>query len=276
MSVEKLIIAVPVRLNSSRLPRKALIDIGGKPMLKRVLDRCKLVKESSAVVLCTDSLEIKNLAEDWGVKVLMTDTKCTSGTDRIASVIEDLISIAWGDNFKKLDKVDHYILQKTVILNVQADQPFVSSELISDIYKGFENYNLKHDILTPIYLLSDKDIHDPNIVKVVVASNGDALYFSRSAIPHVRGRSPSIWSKYSQYYGHIGIYGFRATVLAEWSQIPSSLLEDLEKLEQLRFLEGGFRIKTLLTNEEVSSIDTLDDLNELTAKISRSNGSKII
>ena len=100
MSVDKLIIAVPARLNSLRLPGKVLIDIAGKPMLKRVLDRCKLVKESSAVVLCTDSKEIKNLADHWGVKVLMTSEKCTSGTDRISSVINELISIAWGVKYK--------------------------------------------------------------------------------------------------------------------------------------------------------------------------------
>ena len=275
MSVEKLVIAVPARLDSLRLPRKVLIDVAGKPMLKRVLDRCKLVKESSAVVLCTDSIEIKNLAEGWGVKVLMTSEKCTSGTHRISSVINDLISIAWGVKYKKREIIENDVLQKTVVLNVQADQPFVSPELISNIYKGFKNHNLKHDILTPIYLLRDKDIQDPNLVKVVVASNGDALYFSRSAIPYIRGKSLSEWGTYSEYYGHIGIYGFRANVLAQWSGIPSSRLEELERLEQLRFLEGGFGIKTLLANEEVSSIDTYDDLKEVIAKISLRDGRKI-
>ena len=275
MSVEKLVIAVPARLDSLRLPRKVLIDVAGKPMLKRVLDQCKLVKESSAVVLCTDSKEIKNIADDWGVKVLMTSEKCTSGTDRISSVINELISIAWGVKYKKKDIIDHDILQKTVVLNVQADQPFISPGLINDIYNEFKNSNLKHDILTPVYLLRDKDIHDPNLVKVVLASNGDALYFSRSAIPHIRGEPPSSWSRYSKYYGHIGIYGFRANVLAHWSEIPSSRLEEFERLEQLRFLEGGFGIKTLLANEEVSSIDTYDDLKEVIAKISLRDARKI-
>ena len=274
MTVDKLIIAVPARLDSSRLPRKVLIDIAGKPMLRRVLDRCNLVKDSSAVVLCTDSKEIKNLATDWGFKVLMTSQKCTSGTDRISSVINDLLSIAWGGKYRKRDVIDQNVLQKTVILNVQADQPFVSPELIAKIYNGFKNYDLKHDILTPIYLLRDKDIQDPNLVKVVVASNGDALYFSRSAIPYIRGKPPSEWSRYSKYYGHIGIYGFRANVLAHWSEIPSSRLEELESLEQLRFLEGGFGIKTLLANKEVSSVDTYDDLKALISKMSRNSGRK--
>ena len=275
MSVEKFIIAVPARLDSLRLPRKVLIDIAGEPMLKRVLDRCKLVKHSSAVVLCTDSKEIKDLAEDWGVKVLMTSKKCNSGTDRISSVIHDLLSIAWGIKYNKNDIIDQELLLKTVVLNVQADQPFVSPELISDIYKGFKNNNLKHDILTPIYLLRDKDIQDPNLVKVVVASNGDALYFSRSAVPYIRGKPPSEWIRYSKYYGHIGIYGFRASFLAHLSKIPLSRLEELESLEQLRFLEGGFGIKTVVANEEVSSIDTYDDLKDLISKMSHSNGSKI-
>ena len=276
MCVDKLIIAVPARLDSLRLPRKVLIDIDGEPMLKRVLDRCKHVKESSAVVLCTDSKEIKNLAESWGVKVLMTSVDCTSGTHRISSVINDLISIAWGINYKQKDIIDDHFLQKTVILNVQADQPFISPALISEIYKGFRNNNLKQDILTPIYLLRDKDIHDPNLVKVVVASNGDALYFSRSAIPYIRGKPHSEWSRYSKYYGHIGIYGYRANVLARWGDIPYSRLEELESLEQLKFLESGFGIKTLLANEEVSSIDTYDDLKEVISKMSHSNESKTI
>ena len=276
MSEDKLIIAVPARLDSSRLPRKVLIDIAGEPMLKRVLDRCKLVKESSAVVLCTDSKEIKNIAEGWGFKVLMTSKNCTSGTDRISSAINDLISIAWGFKYKERDIIENNFLQKTVILNVQADQPFVSPELISDIYKGFENNNLKHDILTPIYLLRDKDIHDPNLVKVVADSNGYALYFSRSAIPYIRGKHPSEWSRYSKYYGHIGIYGYRANVLAHLSDIPSSRLEKLESLEQLKFLENGFGIKTLIAKEEVSSIDTYDDYKKVISKISHCNGSKMI
>ena len=274
MSVDKFIIAVPARLDSLRLPRKVLIDIGGEPMLKRVLDRCKLVKDSSAVVLCTDSKEIKNHAEDWGVKVLMTSKKCTSGTDRISSVIYDLLSVAWGVKYNKNNIIDQQILQKTAIVNVQADQPFVSPELISDMFKRFKDENLKHDILTPIYLLRDKDIQDPNLVKVVVASNGDALYFSRSAIPYLRGKPPSEWIRYSKYYGHIGIYGFRASVLAGWSKIPPSRLEKLESLEQLRFLEGGIGIKTVLVNEEISSIDTYDDLKEVISQMSHSKGSK--
>jgi len=276
MSVDKLIIAVPARLDSLRLPGKVLLDIAGEPMLKRVLDRCKLVKEASAVVLCTDSNEIKDLADHWGVKVLMTSKNCTSGTHRISTVVNDLLSIAWGIEFKKSDRIDHHVLRKTVILNVQADQPLISPALISDIYKGFKNNNTKHDILTPIYIIRDKNIHDTNLIKVVVDSNGDALYFSRSAIPHIRGEHPSLWSTHSNYYGHIGIYGFRANVLADWSKIPFSRLEELESLEQLRFLESGIGIKTLLANEEVSSIDTYDDLKEVISKMSNSNGSNII
>ena len=111
MSVDKLIIAVPARLGSFRLPRKVLIDIAGEPMLKRVLDRCKLVKESSAVVLCTDSKEIKNLAEGWGVKVLMTTKECNSGTDRISSVLNDLISIAWGVKYEESDIIENNCLR---------------------------------------------------------------------------------------------------------------------------------------------------------------------
>ncbi len=265
MTVEKLIIAVPARLESSRFPRKVLSDIAGKPMLKRVIDQCKQVKESSYVVLCTDSEEISNLADSWGVRVLITSKSFSSGSERISSLVNELLSIAWG--LEKEIKPTQKILDKTVIINVQADQPFVSPKLIEDIYNEFNNNKLRHEILTPIYLLKEKNIHDPNIVKVVTSSNGNALYFSRSAIPHVRGENPAEWHKFSNYYGHIGIYGFRANILANWENMPISQLERMERLEQLRLLESGLTIKTLLFAGDVCSIDTYEDLENINYKI---------
>jgi len=269
MRVEKLIIAIPARLNSLRLPRKVLLDIDGTPMLKRVIDQCKQVKESSDVVVCTDSLEIKTLAETWGVEALITSEACSTGTDRIASVVNTLLSRAWGSRYEQQQLIDQETLKKTVIINVQADQPFVSPFLISDIYNGFNKYNLTSDILTPVYPLKTQDIHNPNLVKVVIAANGDALYFSRSAIPHVRGEEPATWQKFTKYYGHIGIYGFRASFLSTISQIPFSNLSKIEKLEQLRFLDSGIVIKTLQTPHEVESIDTCEDLREVISKMQK-------
>ena len=265
MTVEKLIIAVPARLESSRFPRKVLSDIAGKPMLERVIYQCKQVKESSSVVLCTDSEEISNLANSWGVEVLITSKSFSSGSERISSLVNELLSIAWG--LEKEIKPTQNILDKTVIINVQADQPFVSPQLIKDIYNEFNNNKLRHEILTPIYLLKEKNIHDPNIVKVVTSSNGNALYFSRSAIPHVRGENPAEWHKFSNYYGHIGIYGFRANILANWGNMPISQLERMERLEQLRLLESGLTIKTLLFAGDVCSIDTYEDLENVNYKI---------
>ena len=266
MSTNKLIIAVPARLESSRLPRKALIDIAGKPMIERVLNQCKLVKESSNVVLCTDSEEISNLAESWDVEVLVTSKPCSSGSERISFLVNELISLAWG--LEKGTRPNRDILNRTVIINVQGDQPFVSPKLIKQIYDEFNSNNLRDEVITPIYLLKDKDIHDPSIVKVVIDSDGNALYFSRSAIPHIRGEDPAKWKKLFNYYGHIGIYGFRANILADWSNLPISNLEKMERLEQLRLLESGLKIKTTLFSGDVCSIDTYEDLKNVRSRIS--------
>ncbi|KGF71777.1 3-deoxy-manno-octulosonate cytidylyltransferase [Neosynechococcus sphagnicola sy1] len=235
-------IAIPVRLESSRLPRKALCDIGGMPMIHHVLERSSRAKRIDRVVLCTDSIELQYLAKEWGFPVLMTSSSCSSGTDRIASVI---------DSF-----------DEDLIINVQGDQPFIDPEVIDQMIEVFELQVSSAEVLTPIYRLSSDKIHNPNVVKTLVSSGDIALYFSRSAVPHVRDVVPDLWGEHAPYWGHIGIYGFHRDVLVRWPQLPESSLEKLEKLEQLRLIESGINVGVFKWCEPGISVDTPEDLAE--------------
>ena len=265
LSKKKIIIAIPARLESSRLPNKVLKDINGKPMLKRVLDRCRDSKVESQIIVCTDSEEIKKSVIEWGYKVKLTSKNCNSGSQRIASVINELVLQSWGHNQERIEEgLLSEILENTLVINVQGDQPFIDPNVISKMHQNFLK-NPKFEIATPIYKLSKEDIHNPNVVKTLVAQDGKALYFSRSAIPHIRGVDPSCWHKYYSYWGHIGIYGYKASILSRWNSIPSSKLELLESLEQLRLIDSGFTIDTFKTESYSISVDTEEQLKEACA-----------
>jgi 3-deoxy-manno-octulosonate cytidylyltransferase (CMP-KDO synthetase) len=129
----------------------------------------------------------------------------------------------------------------------------------------FERRGPATEVLTPIYRMAADKVHNPNVVKTLVAADGRALYFSRSAIPHVRGVDPEIWHAHAPYWGHVGIYGYRADVLARWNELPHSPLEEIEKLEQLRLLEAGIGIGTFAVEGESLSVDTPEQLEEARA-----------
>ena len=259
---KKVIIAVPARLRSKRLPNKILEEICGKPMIKWVLDNCNLCNIESEIIVFTDSLEIKNKVEDWGFKVQITSTKCTSGSQRIASVIDEVVTNLWDSevNKSKLFSLNDF-LENTLVINVQGDQPFIDPNIIEKIANNFFQ-NKNFDVVTPIYKLKKENIHNPNVVKVLVSRKKEALYFSRSAIPHVRDKNPSDWYKYYEYWGHVGVYGYKATVLSKWESIPYSKIEELESLEQLRLIDFGFKIDTFETYSNSISVDTKVQLNE--------------
>ena len=258
----KFIIAVPARLESKRLPNKVLKDINGKPLLKRVLERCESKNFDADVVVCTDSEKIKKEVTNWGYKVKLTPKNCNSGSQRISSVIEDIVYELWNIN-EKIPKelFSEKYLENTYVINVQGDQPFFFSFLLFKIYENFKN-NPSYEILTPIYKLKREDIHNPNVVKTLVSNEGKAIYFSRSAIPHVRGVDPMTWHEYYSYWGHVGIYGYKATILSKWNLIPNSKLEQLESLEQLRLIDSGFTINTFITDSYTISVDTKEQLEE--------------
>ncbi len=253
----RFVVAVPARLESSRLPGKVLADIGGKPMLQRVLERCALAHRPAAVVLCTDSDELMRSAAAWGFPALATSPACDSGSQRIASVLEPLVALA-GDPAAA-------DLTQTVIINVQGDQPFLDPAVIDAMAGEFEARLPVPQVLTPVYRLGADHLHDPNVVKTLVSSGGQALYFSRSAIPHVRGVDPADWHAHAPYWGHVGLYGYRADVLARWEALPDSPLEAIEKLEQLRLLEAGIAISTFAVAGESLSVDTAEQLEQARA-----------
>jgi 3-deoxy-manno-octulosonate cytidylyltransferase (CMP-KDO synthetase) len=249
----RFIVAVPARLESSRLPGKVMADIGGQPMLRRVLDRCRQARRAEAVVLCTDSDALIAAAADWGFGALATSPACASGSERIASVVGRMVELAGAP------------AEETVILNVQGDQPFIDPAAIDAMAAEFERRGPAAEVLTPIYRMGADKVHNPNVVKTLVAADGRALYFSRSAIPHVRGVDPADWHAHATYWGHVGIYGYRADVLARWNDLPHSPLEEIEKLEQLRLLEAGIGIDTFPVTGESLSVDTAEQLEQARA-----------
>jgi len=248
------IVAVPARLESSRLPGKVMADIGGKPMLQRVLERCSQATAPVAVFFCTDSPELTEAASSWGFDVILTSPACESGSDRIASVADQLL--ARGGSCEP---------NRTLIINVQGDQPFIDPAVIDAMAAEFNRRSPTPEVLTPVYRLSSEKVHNPNVVKTLIAADGRALYFSRSAVPHVRDIDPAHWPQHTIYWGHVGIYGFRADVLQRWNSLPHSPLEHTEKLEQLRLIEAGITIGTFPVEGESLSVDTAEQLEQARA-----------
>lgn len=254
MGIERSVVAVPARLQSSRLPNKVLADIGGKMMIQRVLERCREARDVEAVVLCTDSDQLRILAESWGFSVLMTPSSCSSGSERVASVADQLMALAWAETPS--------VAEQTVVINVQGDQPFIDPSVIEAMVTEFRRLDPLPAVVTPVYALSPENVHNPNVVKTLLAHDGRALYFSRSAIPHVRDVDPANWHCHTTYWGHVGMYGFRGDVLSTWDHLSASPLEALERLEQLRLIESGHTIATFPVAGSFLSVDTAEQLEQ--------------
>jgi 3-deoxy-manno-octulosonate cytidylyltransferase (CMP-KDO synthetase) len=173
------IVAVPARLESSRLPDKVMTDIGGKPMLQRVLERCGLATAPAAMLLCTDSPDLAASAASWGFDAILTSSACESGSERIASVADQLLVRGCSSESAS-----------TLIINVQGDQPFLDPAVINAMAAEFSRRSPTPEVLTPVYRLSSEKVQNPNVVKTLLAVDGRALYFSRSAVPHVRDIDP--------------------------------------------------------------------------------------
>lgn len=259
MGIERSVVAIPARLQSSRLPNKVLADIGGQSMIQRVLERCREARGVEAVVLCTDSDQLRSLAEGWGFPVLMTAESCSSGSERIGSVADQLMALGWTGTAP--------IAEQTAVINVQGDQPFIDPTVIEAMVAEFRRRDPVPAVVTPVYRLKAETVHNPNVVKTLLAHDGRALYFSRSAIPHVRDVDPADWHQHTTYWGHVGMYGFRGDVLAAWDQLPPSPLEDLERLEQLRLIEAGHTIATFEVEGTSLSVDTAEQLEQARAMV---------
>lgn len=235
---------IPARYASTRFPGKPLIDINGKSMIQRVVEQS--LKAFEHVYVATDDQRIFKHINHLGYKAVMTSNLHKSGTDRCAEAY-DLVS-------KELNRIFD------VVVNVQGDEPFISPEQLKLLVKAFENPQTQ--IATLIKQIeNENELFDPNKPKVVTDINGKAIYFSRSVIPYGRNYEPKEWLKHHTYFKHIGLYAYRSNTLKEITQLKISSLEACESLEQLRWLENGYYIQTLITNLETLSIDTPEDLN---------------
>ncbi|MCP9888099.1 3-deoxy-manno-octulosonate cytidylyltransferase [Cyanobium sp. ATX 6A2] len=244
------VVAVPARLASSRLPGKVMADIGGRPMLQHVLERCSRARGVAAVFACTDSPDVVRACDHWGFNALLTPESCSSGSERLAAVAAELVAAGGAAP------------QDTLVINVQGDQPLLDPAIIEAMAAEFGRRR-RPPVLTPVYRLAGETIHDPNVVKVLRAGDGRAITFSRTALPHVRDLPPEQWHRRTPYWGHVGLYGYRGDVLAGWGQLPHSPLEELEKLEQLRLIEAGIPIATFSVSADCLSVDTAEQLEQV-------------
>ena len=243
----KIIGIIPSRFGSTRFPGKPLVNINGKSMIQRVYEQAKKSKLLVEVIVATDDERIFNHIKSFGGKVIMTSTSHESGTDRCAEVIDKIN--------QKFD----------VVINIQGDEPFIDPEQINQLCSCFDDQ--KTDIATLIKkIATEEELYNPNRPKVEIDENNFAKMFSRKIIPMLHTISKKNILKNHTFYQHIGIYGYRTTILKKISTLPPSPLEKKEKLEQLRWLENGYSIKVAITTHEGISIDTPSDLEKIVFK----------
>ena len=233
---------IPARYASTRFPGKPLADMNGKPMIQRVYEQVK--KCVDKVYVATDDERIFSAVTSFGGNVVMTSENHKSGTDRCAEAYE---KIGTGED---------------VVINIQGDEPFIAPAQIQSIMECFTDSTVQIATLVKPFVESDgvDALMNPNSPKVVLGVDNQALYFSRSVIPFVRGCDMQDWLKGNTFYKHIGMYAYRADALKEITKLPQSSLEKAESLEQLRWLQNGYKIKAGITTQETIGIDTPDDM----------------
>ncbi|MEO6883601.1 MAG: 3-deoxy-manno-octulosonate cytidylyltransferase [Bacteroidia bacterium] len=236
---------IPARFASTRFPAKPLAIINGKPMIQLVFEQAKKAKSLSKVIVATDDKRIENCVKNFGGEVVMTSEKNRSGTDRCAEVS---------------DKLD--LSENAVIINIQGDEPFIHLEQIDLVASCFKNENTQIATLVK-RIKTIEELQNQNTPKVILNKLNEAVYFSRAAIPFYRGKPQEDWLKNYFYYKHIGIYAYKATILKELSQLEESSLEIAESLEQLRWIENGYKIKAAVTELESIAIDTPEDIQKI-------------
>jgi 3-deoxy-manno-octulosonate cytidylyltransferase (CMP-KDO synthetase) len=233
-------VVIPARLASTRLPGKVLLDLNGWPVLRHVWERVRRMTRADEVVIATDSPAVIEAARQWGAVAEMTPESCRSGTERIISLL------------------DH--LRGDFILNVQGDEPAIDPGLLDQMVERAAATGA--DLVTAVApLRAASALHSPDRVKVVRAMDGRAIYFSRSAVPFVRGVESAEWLQSNRrFWCHIGVYGYTRKVLECYRELPVSPLEEMESLEQLRFVDAGYAFQTVETEYHPVAIDTAEDL----------------
>ena len=240
----KVLAIIPARYASTRFPAKPLAMLGGKPIVQWVYEA--VAEAFERVVVATDDSRIYDAVAAFGGEVVMTSTEHKSGTDRCAEAYEKLGC-----------KAD-------IVINVQGDEPFILPKQIERLIECFDNKAIDIATLVKPFSAEDsiEDLENPNSPKVVLNGANEAVYFSRSVIPYLRGVERSEWLKCHTFYKHIGIYAFRADVLGAVARLQQTQLEKAEKLEQLRWLESGYKIGVGVTDIETIGIDTPEDLQK--------------
>ncbi len=232
---------IPARWASTRFPGKPLHIIAGKPLVQHVWERCQECSNLDKIVVATDDQRIYEVAIEFGAEVVMTSSSHPTGTDRIAEAAAAFP-------------------EATHVINIQGDEPLIEPKLIDELASSL----LADEDISMATAANEIDddtlLNDPNVVKVVLRHDGDALYFSRSPLPYKRSESPDL-----KLYRHKGIYAYRRDFLENFVTWKPSPLELAESLEQLRALENGARIKVIITDDESGGVDTLEQANQLEA-----------
>lgn len=241
---------IPARYASTRFPGKPLAMLGGKTVIQRVYEKVSACVDETYVA--TDDDRIFDHVKSWGGNVVMTSTNHKSGTDRIEEAIEKI-----GGNYD-------------VIINVQGDEPFIAAEQIETVRRCFDDADTQIATLGIRFGNNIDAVKNPNSPKIILDNRGFAMYFSRSVIPFIRGKEQESWATEYPFMKHIGMYAYRREVLREVTQLPQSSLELAESLEQLRWLQNGYRIKVGETSIETIGIDTPEDLEQAQEKITSS------
>ncbi|MDD2679418.1 MAG: 3-deoxy-manno-octulosonate cytidylyltransferase [Candidatus Omnitrophica bacterium] len=231
---------IPARFSSTRFEGKVLAKILGKPMLQYVYERAKQARLLDDIIIACDHESVADAALEFGAKVVMTSKSHASGTDRISEVVNPL--------------------DVKIVVNIQADEPLIHPSMIDSVASALlDDKNII--MATLMKKIEDPSlVDDPNVVKVVVDKNNFALYFSRAAIPHLAANAEI---KQPLYFKHIGLYAYTKDFLFIYKNLPVSNLEQTERLEQLRVLEEGFRIKVIETNFDTVGVDTPEDLEKV-------------
>lgn len=235
MTQKKIIAAIPARYSASRFPGKLMEKLGNKSVILHVFENTKNTGLFDDVLVITDSMIIFDEIGSANGKVVMSKKEHESGSDRIAEAIVDM-------------NVD-------IIINVQGDEPFIKKEPLEKLVRLFDDESV--NVASLMRKISKEEAVDPNNVKVVTDKNGDALYFSRSPIPFLRDAQNA-----SQYYLHVGVYAYTKDALINFTKLPVSTLEKTERLEQLRYLENGIKIRMAETEYQNIAIDTPEDLEK--------------
>jgi 3-deoxy-manno-octulosonate cytidylyltransferase (CMP-KDO synthetase) len=240
---------IPARLGSTRLAKKVLLDICGKPMIQHVWESAKKAKALDDVIIATDDEAVLNAAKRFGAKTVLTSVDHKSGTDRVVEIVNPL--------------------DVRVVVNIQGDEPLIHPSMINELAMALLNDNNLVMATLAKRIKDEKEVHDPNIVKVVLDKEGFALYFSRAPIPY--NREPLGGFLTQCHYKHIGIYAYTKDFLFSFTNMSQSKLEQIEKLEQLRVLENGYKIKVIETKYETKSVDTQADVDIVKSLMSLRN-----